>query len=247
MLRFRTVSLMMFAAALSGALFAPRAAHAQKGGSYMCDYKKGLPRSARATFYSTEILPMNGAAYADVLRAWAEYIKANYEPDGSDRMADCFTGDQPGIGQTRASEMAVWSAAKQVATGWQYKASLTATPSKPGAVYAYCASGTFAGAKTVYETPVFEIPREDALSTNSPVEVTFAKYMIKKGWNKYPFIQWYSMSVGCPHTFDSKTIAEENRVRAESDLKKHGRSVVQTGWIYARNSDTPPAIPRPDK
>jgi hypothetical protein len=241
MRRSMTVSLTTLAVALSLSLLLPAAANAQKGSSYMCDYKKGLPRSPRATFYSTEILPMNGAAYADISRAWFEYIKANYEPDAAASIAECFQGDQPAIGQSRSFLMSVWSAAKQVQTGWSYKSGMTATPSKPGAVYAFCMSGSFGGDKTVYETPVFEIPDADAHSTTSPVEVTFTKYMIKKGLNKYPFQQWYSMSVGCPHSFDSKTIAEERRIKAENDYKKLGKSLVQTGWVYARNADTPAA------
>jgi hypothetical protein len=112
---------------------------------------------------------------------------------------------------------------------------MTAMASKPGAVYAWCSSGTFGGEKTVYDTQVFEIGMGDAQSTLSPVETAFTNYLISKKLNKYIFQQWYSKSVGCPHGYDSKTLAEEARVKFENQWKSQGKSVVATGWIYPKN------------
>jgi hypothetical protein len=234
----RRFSLLVVIAALACAC--PSLLHAQRGSLYMCSFRTGLPRSPRASIYTTEILPMK-AAYADITRAWTDYVKAKIDPNvgGS---AECYSGDQPSIGQTRASQLEIWGAGKHIDTGWEYSAGMTATPSKPGAVYAWCNSGTFAGEKTVYDTPVFEISMGDARSTTSPAENAFAKYLISKGVNKYPFQQWYSMSVGCPHSYDSRTIAEEARAKAESQWRGLGKSVVQTAWSLPFNANAP--VPR---
>jgi hypothetical protein len=131
--------------------------------------------------------------------------------------------------------MAPWSTATKVATGWRYTTAMTAAPSKPGAVYAWCNSGTFGGDKTVYDTQVFEIGMGDARSTQSPVTTAFTNYLISKKLNKYIFQEWFSRSVACVHTYDSRTMAEEARAKAESQWKSQGKSVVGTDWIYPKN------------
>jgi hypothetical protein len=225
--------LMLLAALGIAAASTPTTSSAQKGSMYWCRATKGIPRSRMATIYTTEILPVNGVQYADLIRAWTDYIKTT-DVDAS-YSADCFTGDQPSIGQSRSGILETWAAGKSIESGWQYSAKMTATPSKPGAVYAWCSSGTFAGDKTVYDTGVFEIGMGDATSTLSPVENAYTKYLISRKLNKYIFQEWYSRSVACPHHYDSRTIAEEARVKAEAQWKAKGVSVVATDWIYPKN------------
>jgi len=227
MLRRSTIMLVVALAVL------PSIAYSQKGSLYMCRATRGIPRSPRSTVYTTEILPVNGVAYADILRAWQDYMKKTDE--NASYAAECFTGDQPLMSQSVANGLAPWQGAKMVATGWKYGAGMTATPSKPGAVYAWCNSGTFGGDKTVYDTQVFEIGTGDAASTQSPVETAFTNYLISKKQNKYIFSQWFSKSVACPHSYGSRTLAEEARVKFENQSKAGGISVVATGWIYPRN------------
>ncbi len=213
-------------------LLLPSITLAQKGSLYYCQARKGLPGSPRATVYSTEILPINGAAYVDVIRAWQEYMKKTDLDASYD--ASCFTGDQPLFGQSVANGLAPWRAASKVVTGWKYDAAMTATPSKRGAVYAWCNSGTFGGERTVYDTEVFEIGVGDAQSTQYPVETAFANYLISRKQNKYIFQQWISHSLACPHSYDSRTIAGEARAKAEAAWKTRGTAVIATGWIYPK-------------
>lgn len=225
----RISTIMVIAAAVL-----PATSLAQRGSLYTCSYRVGLPRSPRSTIYTTNILPMTGS-YQDIVKAWTDYVTKSYGPlNGS---AECYSGEQPSIGQGKTMQLEIWG--KHIETGWQYSTGMTAMPSKQGAIYGWCSSGDFGGEKTLYETPVFEIPLSDAKATTSPVEVTYVNYLISKKYNRYAFGQWYSKSVACSHSYVSREDAEASRVKAEAQAKAAGKAVVQTGWIYARNATTP--------
>ena len=215
----------------------PNVASAQ-GQYYYCAQRVGIPRARNSSYFVTRIYPVGSAAITDITSAWKKYSAEQQNPEVSS--AECYTNTESNLSSARASQGQIWGAGKVVESDWQYSASMTGAPSKPGAVYAFCLSGDFAG-NTVYETPVFEIPRSDAMMNNSPVEVTYVKYLIRKYSLKENFINWYSRSVGCPHSWDSREAAMRGLANDEAQLRKQKKSIVQTGWVYARNADTPPA------
>ena len=227
-----------------GAVLCARPLHGQSGSHYVCYTSKGVPKSRVGILYVTPVTPASGSQ-DDLRAAWEAYAAANLDPNAGRGIASCFIGTESNVSSSRDAKTAVWRGSKIVDVDWKYSTSMTALPSKPGAVYAFCSSGTFVSDKTVYDTDVFEIPREDAMSTSSPVEVTFANYLIKQQHAGRPLSDWWQRSVGCPHSFETREKAKEQHDRMEAAARASGKSVVPTGWTYARNADTPPANPRP--
>ena len=217
---------------------------AQSGSHYVCYTSTGIPKSRVGVLYVTRVAPVSGAD-ADLRAAWDKYAVANLDPNAGGIAASCIIGTESNASASRDSKVAVWRGSKIVDVDWKYSTSMTALPSKPGAVYSFCSSGTFVSDKTVYDTGVFEIPREDAMSTSSPVEVTFTNYLIKQQHAGRPFSEWYSKSVACPHSFENREAAQLRHDKMEAAFRASGKSVVATNWTYARNADTPPANPSP--
>ncbi|HEX6573876.1 MAG TPA: hypothetical protein VF042_02805, partial [Gemmatimonadaceae bacterium] len=205
---------------------------------------KGVPKSRVGVLYVTQAVPLVGSVN-DMQAAWLAYAIKNLDPNAVQGIATCYVGTESNVSASRDAKIAVWRGSQIVDVDWKYTTGMTAIPSKPGAVYAFCNSGTFASDKTVYDTGVFEIPRDDAMSTNSPVEVTFANYLIKEKKTSQPFSQWYSKSVACPHSFATREQAQQQHDKMEGEYRKLGKSVVPLAWTYARNADTPAANPRP--
>jgi hypothetical protein len=225
-----------------GALLCARPLHGQAGSHYVCVTSKGVPKSRVGVLYVTSAVPVAGSV-GDLQAAWLDYAVKNLDPNAVAGIATCFIGTESNVSASRDAKVAVWRGSKIVDVDWKYVTSMTPMPSKPGAVYAWCSSGTFGGEKTVYESPVFEIPLADAQSTGSPVETAFANYMISKGLNKHIFQEWYSRSVGCPHSWVTRAAAEESRIKFEAEGRRQGRTVIQTGWVYVSHN-TAPAAPR---
>jgi hypothetical protein len=229
---------------LLGSAFCARPLYGQAESHYVCLTTKGIPKSRVGVLYITPVTAVSGTV-ADLRAAWEKYAVSNIDPNSGPGIASCFIGSESNVSVSRDSKIAVWQGSTITNVNWKYSPSMTAMPSKPGAVYSFCNSGTFVSDKTVYETGVFEIPREDAMSTNSPVEVTFASYLIKQKRSGYPLSQWYSKSVACPHTFETREQAQTQHDKAAAAFRSSGMSVVATNWVYARNADTPAANPRP--
>jgi hypothetical protein len=237
--RMALVGIIAIGAALCGSPL-----HAQAPSHYVCLTSKGIPKSRVGALYITNAVPLVGSVN-DMQAAWLAYAIKNLDPNAVQGIATCFVGTENNVSASRDAKIAVWRGSQIVDVDWKYATSMTAMPSKPGAVYAFCNSGTFASDKTVYDTGVFEIPREDAMSTNSPVEVTFAKYLIKEKKTSQPFFQWYSLSLGCPHSFATRAQAQEQHDKMEASFRAGGMTIVALPWTYTRNADTPPASPRP--
>lgn len=230
--------------ALAAAAVCAQPLHAQAGSYYSCLTTKGVPRSRVGVLYITPVTGVSGSV-DDLMSAWEKYAVANLDPNSGPGIASCFVGTESNVSASRNAKIAVWRGSTITDVNWKYATSMTALPSKPGVVYSFCSSGTFVSDKTVYETGVFEIPREDAMSTTSPVEVTFTNYLIKEKKPGKPFSQWYSMSVACPHSFATREEAQQRHDKAAADFRSAGKSVVALNWVYARNADTPAANPRP--
>ena len=220
------------------ALFAPHALAAQY---YACIYRSGLPLSPRSQVFATQTSPLNSDV-EDLNTAWKAFADAQYP--GVNGEPICYTGTQANVDASRAALKQKYRNGKITDVDWVYRSSMTAQPSKPGAAYAFCSSGEYAG-NTVYETPVFEIPMDDARSSNSPVEVTYLKYLEAHYKKTAPYNDWRSYSLGCPHSAGNRTATEAHRLKFEQQMKAAGKNIVQTNWIYKRTADTPPANPRP--
>ncbi|HKY96966.1 MAG TPA: hypothetical protein VJL35_03850 [Gemmatimonadaceae bacterium] len=205
---------------------------------------KGIPKSRVGALYITHAVPLVGSVN-DMQAAWLTYAIKDLDPNAVQGIATCYVGTESSVSASRDAKIAVWRGSHIIDVDWKYATSMTALSSKPGAVYSYCNSGTFASDKTVYDTGVFEIPRDDAMSTNSPVEVTFANYLIKEKKATKPFSQWYSMSLSCPHSFATRAQAQEQHDKMEASFRATGKTIVALPWTYARNADTPAASPRP--
>ncbi len=199
-----------------------------------------IPSGGKPTLYVTPIRSFDGAPLADIRDAWVAYVAANFDKRAQ---PSCDMSVPEGITAMRANNIKQWSFAQIIDPKWEYKRSMTAMPSKIGAVYGWCASGQFAGDKTEYFTSVFEIPMADATDNQRPVEVTFAaqinrQYNLGKSAN-----QWGNFYVGCPHNFENRQQAENNRQNLMKEERAKGKSIIDTGWSYARNADTPRSRP----
>ena len=225
----------------------PRASSAQETGrSYYCQAETGYsqgrlpgPPKQRA-IYLTAIHPVGGNAFADINEAWIAFAKASFDPYA--RMY-CNISSAEGITAMRTNSAIGYKPNEIIESKWEYSGGMTAIPSKQGGVYGWCMSGHYVSQKTVFATPVFEVPLDDARAGNHPVEITYAAYLKKRYNIATPPSGWQAGGLGCPHNYTSRTQAEGYRQTTEKDWRAKGFSVVETGWNYARNADTPPRAP----
>jgi hypothetical protein len=211
---------------------------------YACIYRLGLPAARNGQVFATQTSPLNNKDVEDVNTAWKAYIDSHHP--GLNGEPICYVGAETVVNASRAAVKQNYRNGTITDIDWVYDAGMTALPSKAGAAYAFCTSGDYAG-NTVYETPVFEIPMDDARSTNSPVEVTYAKYLEAHYKKTTPQRDWLTYSLACPHSAGNRAATEAHRAQAEQKLRAAGKNVVQTNWTYQRTADTPPANPRPTK
>jgi hypothetical protein len=199
-----------------------------------------LPSGGKPTLYVTPIRDFDGAPLADIRDAWVAYVAANL-----DKLAQpaCDMSVPEGIKSMRENNIKHWSFGQVIDPKWEYKRSMTAMPSKIGALYGWCASGQFAGDKIEYFSPVFEIPMADATDNQRPVEVTFAAFINRQYKLGKSSNQWQSSYVGCPHNYANRQDAENYRQNTMKEMRAKGMRTVETTWMYARNADTPPSRP----
>ena len=218
---------------------APQPRQNTQGQFYMCRAIAGLYQA-----YVSGINPLDGNA-RDIQIAWQNYVNKTYGLNANANTAGCMTGTEAGVQQMRASlkqQMSIARNGKFVETDWKFTADQVAAASKPGAFYGFCQSGTFAKS-TIYFSDIFEVPRQDAMSTNSPVDKTFVPYLNKTYGLPGTYTEWVYGSGSCLHGFANITDAQASKQGALDSVKKTNQHVVDTGWKYVRTADTPPAGP----
>lgn len=234
------IALTLFLFAIACPFSTPAAPNqAAQGQFYMCRASPGLYQMIVTGVYSLE------ANERDIQIAWANYAKAHYDPNLGPNTTDCFTGTAAQLQQYRTGfkqQTSVARMGKFVDSDWKFTPDQLSAVSKPGGIYGYCESGTY-NKSTIYFSDVFEVPREDAKSMVSPIDKTFIPYLNKHYGLSGGYTEWVYGSGGCTHGFGSITDAQVGKQQMLDSVKKTNQHVVETGWKYARNADTPPAGP----
>ncbi len=206
---------------------------AAQGQFYVCRAIAGLYQ-----VYVSGINPLNANA-SDIQIAWQNYIKKTYAIPANNNTAECATGTQSAIEQIRAA-FKQRPNTKSVDIDWKFVPDQATAASKPGAIYGYCESGTTYAAGPVYVSEIFEVPQEDAAAMNRPIDQTFIPYLTKQYGVAGDYSKWYTSDAACPH-FEGLTVAQESKQHMLDQFKKANHRIVETGWKYARNADTPAA------
>ena len=212
---------------------------AAQGQFYMCRASPGLYQMIVTSVYPLE------ANERDIQIAWQNYAQKNYGPNITSQTVDCFTGTAAQLQQYRTAfkqQTSVARIGKFVDSDWKFTPDQLAAVSKPGAFYGYCESGTY-NKSTIYFSDIFEVPKEDAKSMVSPIDKTFIPYLNKRYGLSGGYTQWVYGSGGCAHGFGSIADAQAGKQQMLDSVKKTNQHVVETGWKYARNADTPSAGP----
>jgi len=209
---------------------------AAQGQFYVCRAIAGLYQE-----YVSGINPLD-ANVNDIQVAWQNYVKSTYAIAANDNTAECTTGTESAIEQIRAAfkqQTSVARNGKFVETNWKFVRDQATAASKPGAIYGYCESGTTYAPGPVYLSEIFEVPLEDAMAMNRPIDQTFIPYLKKQYGVTGDYSKWYTSDAACPH-FESVTAAQDSKQHMLDQFKKANKRIVETNWKYARNADTPP-------
>ena len=238
--RIRTAAVTIFLLAIACPFATPAAPNQNAQGQfYMCRAMPGLYQ-----MYVTGVNPLD-ANERDIQIAWQNYAQKNYSPNINSNSAECFTGTAAQLQQYRTGfkqQTSVARTGKFVDSDWKFTPDQLAAASKPGGIYGYCQSGTY-NKSTIYLSDIFEVPPEDARSMVSPIDKTFIPYLNKRYGLSGGYTEWVYGSAGCLHGFASITDAQVSKQQMLDTIKKTNQHIVETGWKYARNADTPPAGP----
>ena len=238
--RICTIVVTMFILALVCPFATPAAPkQAAQGQFYMCRATPGLYQMIVTGVYPLE------ANERDIQIAWQNYAQKNYGPNINSNSVDCFTGTAAQLQGYRTGfkqQTSVARIGKFADSDWKFTPDQVSAASKPGGIYGYCQSGTY-NKSTIYLSDIFEVPPEDSRSMASPIDKTFIPYLNKRYGLSGGYTEWVYGSGACARAFQSITDAQVSKQQMLDTVKKTNQHVVETGWKYARNADTPPAGP----
>lgn len=187
----------------------------------------------------TAIIPLH-AEGKDVKAAWVKYARASVDSGSDAQSAVCHIGSLTELqAEVKSITLSVKQGGGKVSkSDWQYSDAMTAAPSKAGALYAFCTSGTFAP-NAVYLSDVFEVPKSDAESNSSPVEVTWVQFLKQKYLVTTDLSKRLVSGVEC--STRNGNLAQTKQAKADliEQAKKGKLPVAETGWKYARTPQTP--------
>ena len=195
--------------------------------------------ASKGQAWLTGINPLHAEA-EDVEEAWVKYATASIDSSADAQTAVCHLGSLTELqAQVKSITLSVKQGGGKVSkVDWQYSDAMTTAPSKAGALYAFCTSGTFAPT-AVYLSDVFEVTKEDAASTSAPVEVAWVQFLKRKYLVTTDLSKRLVSGVECSSRHGDLAQTKQAKLDLIETLKKGKLPVAETGWKYARTPQTP--------